>query len=188
MQLHPKGAGPGSSFPSSSWMILVSRGSVGSLCTVHSAFSGSAWYVLFILMWWIQGATPATLTAVGVVRTVNGPSSVGPRSHVSSPWPTPDPRAQICESVPHGGDLSCTNLATWFITLPSCSICCEISSPLTWGKFVDTCFIMGGASHTQFHMEKSHGTVGSSWIWAEPSETSPPRSSQSLWSSWRVSL
>ena len=85
MQLHPKGAGPGSSFPSSSWMILVSRGSVGSLCTVHSAFSGSAWYVLFILMWWIQGATPATLTAVGVVRTVNGPSSVGPRSHVSSP-------------------------------------------------------------------------------------------------------
>ena len=40
--------------------------------------------------------------------------------------------------------LSCTNLVTWFITLPSCSICCEISSPHPWDKFVDTCFIMGG--------------------------------------------
>ena len=30
MQLHPEGARPGSSFPSSSWMILVSRGSGGT--------------------------------------------------------------------------------------------------------------------------------------------------------------
>ena len=36
------------------------------------------------------------------------------------------------------------SLVTWFITLPSCSICCVISCPLTWGKFVGTCFIMGG--------------------------------------------
>ena len=50
----------------------------------------------------------------------------------------------IC-SPRENGTLSCTNLVTWFITLPSCSICCEISSPLTWSKFVDTCFIMGGA-------------------------------------------
>ena len=38
---------------------------------------------------------------------------------------------------------SCTNLVTRFITLPS-SICCEILFPLTRGKFVDTCYIMGG--------------------------------------------
>ena len=44
------------------------------------------------------------------------------------------------------------------------------------------------ASHTQFHMENSLGTVGSSWVWAEPLEASPLRSSQSLWSTWRVSL
>ena len=38
---------------------------------------------------------------------------------------------------------SCTNLITQFITLPS-SICCEMLFSLIWGKFVDTCFIMGG--------------------------------------------
>ena len=32
-------------------MILVSRGSVGSLCAAHSVFLGSAWYVLFTLVW-----------------------------------------------------------------------------------------------------------------------------------------
>ena len=31
------------------------------------------------------------------------PSNVGPMSHVSNPWPTLDPQAQICESVPQGG-------------------------------------------------------------------------------------
>ena len=41
---------------------------VGSLCAVHSAFSGSACYALFTLVWRIQGAIPATLTAVGVIR------------------------------------------------------------------------------------------------------------------------
>ena len=56
---------------------------------------------------------------------------------------SPGTNSWICS--PRGnGTLSCTNLVTWFITLLSCSICCEISSPLTWGKFVDTCFIMGG--------------------------------------------
>ena len=49
-------------------MILVSRGSVGSCCVVHSASSGSAWHALFTLMWWIQGVTSATLTAVGLLR------------------------------------------------------------------------------------------------------------------------
>ena len=60
-------------------MILVSQWLVGSLCTVHSAFSGSVWYVPFILMWWIQGVTPATLTTVkGVVgTTVYGPFQCG---------------------------------------------------------------------------------------------------------------
>ena len=49
-------------------VVLVSWGSAGSLCAVHSVFFGSAWYVLFTLVWWIQGTIPATLTAVGVVR------------------------------------------------------------------------------------------------------------------------
>ena len=58
-------------------MIVVSQGSVGSLCAAHWALSGSVWYVLFILMW-IQAVTPATLTATGVVRTtVYGPFQCG---------------------------------------------------------------------------------------------------------------
>ena len=100
---------------------------------------------------------------------------------------SPGTNLWIC-SPRRDGTLYCTNLVTWFMTLPSCSMCCEISSPLTWSKFVDTCFIKGGASHTQFSMEKSHGTMGSSWVWAEPSETGPPRNSESLRSTWRESI
>ena len=39
---------------------------------------------------------------------------------------------------------------------------------------------MGVCPRTQFCTEKSHGTVRSSGVWAERSETSPPRNSQSL--------
>ena len=92
-----------------------------------------SWYALFTLMWWIQGVTPATLTVAGLVR-----------SCVSSPWPHLIPGHKFVNPFPKGEWHPCTNLVTWFITLPSCSICCEISSPLTWGKFVDICFIMGG--------------------------------------------
>ena len=54
---------------------------------------------------------------------------------------SPGTNSWICS--PRGnGTLSCTNLVIWFITLPSYSIFWEISSPLTWGKFVDTCLIM----------------------------------------------
>ena len=201
-------------------MILVSWGSVGSLFTVHSAFSGSVWYVL---MWQVQGVTPATLiavnevsevaqmsltlcdpmdcslpgssvhgifqarilewvaisfsrgssqprdwtqvshivgrrftlwatrevqTAVGTVRTtVYRPFQCGAKElcfqSLTHTW-SPGTNSWICS--PRGnGTLSCTSLVTWFITLPSCYICCEISSPLTWGKFVDTCFIIGGS-------------------------------------------
>ena len=65
----------------------------------------------------------------------------------------------ICS--PRGnGTLSCTNLVTWFTTLPSCSICCEISSPLTWGKLVDTCFIMGGGlPYTVLYGEEPCGVI-----------------------------
>ena len=92
----------------------------------------------------------------------------------------------ICS--PRGNStLSCTNLVTRFITFPSCSICCEISSPLTWGKFVDTCFIMGGGPPYTVLSGEEPWDCGSSWVWAEPSETNPPRSSQSLRSAWRVS-
>ena len=166
-------------------MILVSQGSVGSLCAAHSASSRSAWYALFILMWWIQGVTPAALTAVGMVRTtVYGPFQCGAKEScfqsLTHTW-FPGTNSWICS--PRGnGTLSYTNQILWFVTWPSCSICCEISSPLT------PVLLWEGASHTQFPMENSHGTVGSSWVWAEPSETSPPRSSQSLRSTWRVSL
>ena len=91
----------------------------------------------------------------------------------------------ICS--PRGNStLSCTNLVTWFITLSS-SICCEILSPLPEANLLTSVLLWEGASHTQFCMENSLGTVGSSWVWAEPSEASPPRSSQSVWSTWRVS-
>ena len=81
----------------------------------------------------------------------------------------------------------CTNLVTWFITLPS-YICFEILSPLPEANLLTPVLLWEGASHSQFRMENSLGTMGSSWVWAEPSEASPPRSSQSLWSTWRVSL
>ena len=126
-------------------MVLVSQGSAGSLCAVHSAFSGSAWYVLFTLVWWIQGTIPATLTAVGVVRITWGPfhqrASKSCVQSLTHTW-SPSVNSWICS--PRGnGTLSYTNLVAWFITLPS-SICCEILFPLTRGKFVDTCFIVGG--------------------------------------------
>ena len=165
-------------------------------------------------MWWIQGVTPATLTAIGLVRTtVHGTFQRGAKeSYFQSLTHTWSLGTNSWIFSPRGnGTLSCTNLVPWFITLPSCSICCEISSPLTWGKFVDTCFIIYYyyvllffiiliiikiiiilfiiyASHTQFHTKNSHGTMASSWVWAEPLEVSPPRSSQSLWYLENVSL
>ena len=76
-------------------MILVSWGSEGSLCTVHSASSGSAWYALFSLMWRIQGVTPASLTAVGLVRTtVYGP--------FQCPWPHLIPGHKFVNLFPKG--------------------------------------------------------------------------------------
>ena len=42
----------------------------GVLCGVHFVFSRSAWYALFSLMWWIQGVTPASLTGLGLLRTI----------------------------------------------------------------------------------------------------------------------
>ena len=115
-------------------MILVSWGSVGYLCTVHSAFSGSAWYVLFILIWRIQGVTPSTLTALGVVRTtMYGPFHRGAKescfqslTHTGSPGTN-----SWIYSPSRNGTLSCTNLVTWFITLASCSICVKSHLPLS---------------------------------------------------------
>ena len=68
---------------------------------------------------------------------------------------SPGTDSWIC-STRGNGTLSYTNLVTWFMTFPSCSICCEISSPLTWGKCVDTCFTMGGAfPSTIFYREET---------------------------------
>ena len=108
--------------------------------------SGSGWYALFTLTWGIRGVTPATLTAVGVVRTtVYGPFQRGAKeSCLQSLTHTWSPGTNLWICSPKGNStLFCINLVTQFITLPS-SICCEILFPLTWGKFADTCFIMGG--------------------------------------------
>ena len=77
------------------------------------------------------GVTPATLTAIGVVRTtVYGPFQCGVKESsfqsLTHTW-SPGRNSWICS--PRGnGTLSCTNLVTWFIALPS-STCSEISSP-----------------------------------------------------------
>ena len=47
--------------------------------------------------------TPATLTAVGLVRTAYGPFQCGAKESCFQSLTTPDPRAQIRESVPQGG-------------------------------------------------------------------------------------
>ena len=117
------------------------------------------------------------------------PSNVCPRSRVSSPWPHLICRHKIGNLFPNEDcTLSCTILVTWFITLPSCSICWETHLPLPGANLLTPVLLWERASHTQLCMEKSHGTVGSSWVWAEPSETSPPRNSQSIRSTWSVSL
>ena len=55
-------------------------------------------------VWWIQGLTPATLTAVGLVRTtVYGPFHCGAKESYFQSLTTPDPWAQIHESGPQGG-------------------------------------------------------------------------------------
>ena len=165
-------------------------GIMGSFCVVRSVSSGSAWYALFTLMW-TQGVTPATLTAVGLARTtVHGPFQCGAKQPCFQCLTTPDPRAQIRESVPLGrkGTLSCTNLVTWFITLPIVPSAVKSHLPLLEANLLTPVLLWEGPSHTQFCTEKSHGTVGWSWVWAEPSETSLPGNSQSLRSAWRVSL
>ena len=63
-----------------------------------------SWFALFTLMWRIQGVTPATLTAVGLLRTtVYGPFQYGAKESCFQSLTTPDPQAQIRESVPQGG-------------------------------------------------------------------------------------
>ena len=83
-------------------MILVSQGSVGSFCVALSVLRVS-WYALFTLMWRIQGVTPATLTSVGLLRTVYGPFQCRAKESCFQSLTTPDPQAQIHESVSQGG-------------------------------------------------------------------------------------
>ena len=76
----------------------------GVLCGVHLVFSRSAWYALFSLIWWIQGVTPANLTGLGLVRTTAYvPFQCGAKESCFQCLTTPDPWAQIHESVPQGG-------------------------------------------------------------------------------------
>ena len=112
-------------------MIFISWRPVGSFCVVYLASSGSACYVFFTLEWRIQGVTPATLTVIGVVRTtVCGPFQCGAKESYFQSWTltwSPDTNSWIC-SLRGNDTLSCTNLVTWFIALPS-STCSAISSP-----------------------------------------------------------
>ena len=172
-------------------MILVSRGSVGSFCVVPSASSRSVWYALFTLMWWIQGVTPATLTAVGLVRTtVYGPFQCGAKESCFQSLTTRDPRAQIHESVPQGGmePFLVQTLLPDLLPYPVVTSAVKSYPPLPEANLLTPVLLWEGASHTQFNTQNSHGTVGSSWVWAEILEASPPRNSQSLRSIWRVSL
>ena len=164
----------------------------GVFGVAHSPSSRSAWYVLFTLVWWIQGVTPATLTAVGVVKTtVYGPFQRGAKEScfqsLTHTW-SPGTNSWICS--PRGNStLFCTNLVTWFITLPSCSICCEISSPLTWGGICWHLFYYGrGPPKHNFVQRMAMGPWGhpeseqSRWKEVHPGEVS-------LYdSTWRVSL
>ena len=52
--------------------------------------------------------------------------------------------------------------------------------PLSDANLLTPVLLWEGASHTQFNTQNSHGTVGSSWVWAELLEASPSRSNQSL--------
>ena len=62
------------------------------------------WYVLSTLMRWIQGVTPETLTAIGVVRTtVYGSFQCGAKESCFQSLTIPDPQAQIREAVAQGG-------------------------------------------------------------------------------------
>ena len=46
--------------------------------------------------------------------------------------------------------------------------------PLPEANLLTPVLLWEGASHTQFPMENSLGTVGSSWVWAEPSDQVHP--------------
>ncbi|CAI9170193.1 unnamed protein product [Rangifer tarandus platyrhynchus] len=143
-------------------MILVSQGSVGSLCAAHSALSGSAWYVLFILMW-IQGVTPATLTVAGVVRTtVYGPFQCGAKESCFQSL-TQIPGHTVVNLFPWGnGTLSCTNLVTDLLPYPAVPSAVKSHLPLPEADLLTPVLLWEGAPHTQFRTENSLGAVGSS--------------------------
>ena len=172
-------------------MTLVSQGKPinGVLCVVPSASSGSAWYALFSLLWWVQGVAPATSTRVGwLEQQCMDPSTAEPRSRVSSPWPHLIPRHKLVNLFPKG---------EWhpFLYKLSDLIYYLTQFHLLWNPIPpylrQSCwhlFYDGRGPPIHNFTEKSCGTMGSSWVWAAPSEASPPRSSQHLRSTWRVSL
>ena len=129
-------------------MTLVSQGKPinGVLCVVPSASSGSAWYALFTLLWWVQGVAPATSTRVGwLEQQCMDPSTAEPRSRVSSPWPHLIPRHKLVNLFPKG---------EWhpFLYKLSDLIYYLTQFHLLWNPIPpylrqicwDTCFIMGG--------------------------------------------
>ena len=117
------------------------------------------------------------------------PPNVGPRSRVFSPWPHLIPGHKFMNLLPKG------ERQPFLCKLPSLIYDLTQLFHLLWNLISpylrQICwhlFYYGRSSHMQFCTEKSRGTVGSSWVWAELSEISPHRNSQSLRSTWRVSL
>ena len=109
--------------------------------------------------------TPAALTAVGLLRTtVYGPFQCRAKESCFQSLTTPDPQAQVHESVPQGG------MAPFLIqnSLPDLLPCSVVPSavkshlPLPEANLLTPVLLWEGASHTQFCTEKNLGTVGSS--------------------------
>ena len=173
-------------------MILVSRGPVRAFCVFHSASSGSEWYALFTLMRWIQRVTPSTLSAVGLVRTTvyMDPSTVG--------------KGVVCPVLdhtwsPHTNSWTCSprGMAAFLYKLSDLIDFVTQLFHQLWNLFSpylrQVCWHLSYCgSGPPRHNYIRRGAMG---LWRHPeskqspgSETSPPRNSQCLRPTWRVSL
>ena len=109
--------------------------------------------------------TPATLTAVGLVRTtVYGPFHCGAKELCSQSLTTPDPQAQIRQSVPQGGmaPFLIQNSLPDLLPYPVVPSAVKSHLPLPVANLLTPVLLWEGASRTQFCTEKSQGTSGSS--------------------------
>ena len=116
------------------------------------------------------------------------PPNVGPRSRVFSPWPHLIPGHKFMNLFSKGRwhpflyKLSyLIYYLTWLFHL-----LWNLISPYQRQIFWHLFYYGRGTPIHNFLWR--HGTMGSSWVWTEPSETSPPRNSQPLRCTWRETL